>query len=743
VNRWGTVEEILAHVDEIKHKTVREALRAQADTARLSRRLVELHVDAPVTFEPSRFAYGLGPAQWGARVRDFFRRLEMNTIVRTLDAAAPVARIDRGAYRLVTDLDGVRSVAARARETGTLALDLVTATDDAVAPALCGVALAAAPGEAVYVPFAHRGLQAVPQLRAEDVLAALAPLLGDAAVAKDLPRAKQTLRILEGTHDADAASAAPGAASAAVPAPAPAREPRDLLDLMAPPASAPAPVPAAAGPLALRGLRGDPALLGFLLDTSRDGGDLVALSRKELDHSALALEDVLGKGTRGRAPTPEDLAPADLLPWAGEQVDLALRLTAKLLPAVHADADLRRLYEELELPLCAVLARLERRGVLVDVARLDALAAEFQQRMNVLQEECWTIAGEPFNPGSTPQLRHVLFEKLGLAPGRRTKTGFSTDQSVLEELDHPIAEKLLLLRKLTKLKNTYLDVLPKLVNARTGRVHTTFNQTGAATGRLSSDNPNLQNIPVRDEEGKRIREAFHAAPGWRLVSADYSQIELRLLAHLSADDALLAAFRSGEDIHRATAAEVLGVARDAVTREQRDAAKAVNFGIMYGISSFGLARQLGVGQAEAQRFIDRYRARYGGIQRWIERTLADARRTGEVRTLQGRRRRISNLGARQRPLREGAERQAINTPIQGSAADVMKAAMIAVERALGAELPAARMLLTVHDELLIEAPEADAARAAAVARREMEAVLKLDPPLVVDTGTGRTWLEAH
>jgi len=314
---------------------------------------------------------------------------------------------------------------------------------------------------------------------------------------------------------------------------------------------------------------------------------------------------------------------------------------------------------------------------------------------------------------------------------------------VLEDLDHPIAEKLLLLRKLTKLKNTYLDVLPKLVNAGTGRVHTTFNQTGAATGRLSSDNPNLQNIPVRDEEGRQIREAFHAAPGHVLLSADYSQIELRLLAHLSRDEALVRAFHSGEDIHRATAAEVLGMNPATITKEQRAAAKAVNFGIMYGISSFGLARNLGVSREEAQAFIDRYRARYAGIQAWIERTLEDARESGEVRTIFGRRRRISNLRARQRPMREGAERQAVNTPIQGSAADILKAAMIKVDGALERELPAAKMLLTVHDELLFEVPEADAARAREIVKREMEGVIATDPPLAVDAASAPNWLEAH
>jgi DNA polymerase-1 len=428
---------------------------------------------------------------------------------------------------------------------------------------------------------------------------------------------------------------------------------------------------------------------------------------------------------------------------AAALVEGARRLADALGEDLKADAELWPLYAELELPLLRVLADLELAGINLDVARLRQLSQEVQQQTDALLKEIFQLAGGEFMPGSTQQLADVLFKKLGLPVLRRGKTGPSTDQEVLEELalQHPLPAKILEHRQLTKLQNTYLDALPAALG-RDGRLHTTFDQAVAATGRLSSVNPNLQNIPIRTALGAKIREAFIPQPGWKLISADYSQIELRVLAHITGDPVLRASFESGEDLHARTAGETFGVPPGEVTRQQRDIAKMINYGIAYGLSAFGLAHRLGLEKQEAGVIIEKYFSRYRFVKQWLDDTIAEARRTGMVKTLFGRRRYLPDINSKNATARNAAERTAVNTPIQGTAADLVKRAMLRVDAALK-DRYRARMLLQVHDELVLEAPQAEVAEVGPLVMAQMRGAADLAVPLEVELGEGNTWAEAH
>jgi DNA polymerase-1 len=403
------------------------------------------------------------------------------------------------------------------------------------------------------------------------------------------------------------------------------------------------------------------------------------------------------------------------------------------------------LFSDIELPLTRVLSRMERAGVRIDEAKLEELAKDYREQLSRLEERIYEEAGEKFLVSSPKQLQVILFEKLKLPPIKKTKTGYSTAESVLEQLvaEHELPALILAWRRLSKLMSTYIEALPPLVSERTGRIHPTFNQTGAATGRMSATNPNVQNIPIRTPEGVRIREAFVPAEGCLLLSADYSQVELRILAHYSGDDSLVDAFSKGEDIHRRTAAEVAGISPDEVSDDQRARAKAVNFGIIYGSSAFGLSNTLKIAAGEAQETIDAYFARYRGVRRFLDETVEYAKAAGFVTTLLGRRRYLPDLGSRNRVLRQAAERMAVNTVIQGTAADLIKKAMVEVDAALTAASLEARILLQVHDELVFEAPKGEVAAVAELARETMQNVFELEVPLVVEVGIGLDWREAH
>ena len=485
----------------------------------------------------------------------------------------------------------------------------------------------------------------------------------------------------------------------------------------------------------------DEMLVSYLLKPSIHGHALDELAVERLNRTLLTAKEV--GWDKGQEPPQGD---SRLGVYAGERLEVVRSLAGPMRAELEAAGSLARVYAEIERPLLSVLVRMEETGILLDVEFLHAMARELNAEIRRLEEEIFELAGERFNLGSPQQLGVLLFEKLGLPVLKRTQKtkSYSTGAEILDELaarGYPIAERILRYRELTKLVSTYVEALPGMV-AADGRIHTRFNQAVAATGRLSSANPNLQNIPVRTEIGQRIRRAFVAPPGHQLVVADYSQIELRILAHIAEDPTLVAAFEAGEDIHRATAATVLSIDPDLVTPEQRRAAKVINFGILYGMSAFGLAANLKIPQKEADRFIRDYLERFPGVRRYIEETEASAEREGKVETLYGRVRFLPDIQSKNRNLRENAKRMAINARIQGTAADLLKLAMIAVDARLAKEHPAVRLLLTVHDELVFEVPEADAERVAQVVQEEMEGVARLRVPLVVDTGHGASWYEA-
>jgi DNA polymerase-1 len=576
-----------------------------------------------------------------------------------------------------------------------------TETDglDAQRANIVGLSLATAPGRACYVPLRHEGtLENViaTQIAPADAIAALAPLLANPAVLKIFHNAKFDLAIL-------ARAGAPPAA------------PVD-----------------------------DTMLISFAAEAGAHGHGMDELSTLHLGHTPVSYDSVTGTG-KGRIPfsqVPLDRATA----YAAEDADVTLRLWHALRPRLRGTHSLA-LYEQIDRRLSGVLLEVERAGVKVDANDLRAMSKDFEQRMAVMEQDIHRLAGEPFNVGSPAQLGEVLFGKMGLPGGKRMKTGaWGTDASVLQTLaeqGHDLPARVMEWRQLAKLKSTYADALVQDINPATGRVHTSFAMAIASTGRLSSTDPNLQNIPIRTEEGSRIRRAFIAEPGFVLVSADYSQIELRLLAHVADIPALKASFAAGEDIHARTASEVFGVPMAGMDPMTRRRAKAINFGIIYGISAFGLARQLQIAPGEAKLFIDAYFQRYPAIRSYMERTKEEARINGFVLSPLGRRCWIPGI-ADKNPARRGyAERQAINAPLQGGAADIIKRAMVKLPSALRAAGLAARMLLQVHDELLFEAPEAEAPATAAIARDVMEAAATLTVPLVVETGTGRNWAQAH
>jgi DNA polymerase I len=688
IRQWGDLETLIAHAGEIKGKRPRESLLAQTDAARLSKQLATLHRDVPLDTDYERFRCR-EPDR--ARLREIYRRLEFTRLLEALDAespapSAPALSAEPAAIE-VREL-AVRDFAAVAAEIATLPSVALVCVDDGGSVAAArplGVALAGSGDRATWLPLAD-------DASFEALAAALAPVR-EGNLAWIGANAKRTQALF-----AERGFALP------------------------PPWF-------------------DVELAGALLDSSGAQG-VSALAAQLLARAVPTWEDVAGRGAKA---VPAAMVPAAALArFAGERAAAVAALRAPLADRLHG-LGLADLYTEVELPLTAVLADMERAGVRIDEGVLAGLSRDYVGQLGSIEKQIYAAAGQEFLISSPKQLSEILFEKLKLPVMRKTKTGYSTDEGVLEQLAavHELPERILAHRRLSKLVNTYVDALPRLVDARTGRVHPTFNQIGAATGRLSATNPNVQNIPIRTAEGVRIREAFVPAEGCLLLSADYSQVELRLLAHFSQDEGLREAFRRGDDIHRQTAAEVWEVAPADVTSEQRARAKAVNFGIIYGLSSFGLANQLGIATAEAQETIATYFARYPGVRRFIDETIAAANREGAVRTLLGRRRALPDLHSRNRALRQAAERMAVNTVVQGTAADLIKRAMIAVAAVLRETGSRARMILQVHDELVLEVPEAQVNAVAARTREVMEGVFALAVPLVVDVGIGRNWREAH
>jgi DNA polymerase-1 len=719
VAEHGGVEAILAGLDRVKSPKLRERLAAGAESARLSRQLATIRTDVPLDRGPRE----LRPAPPDTpRLRALFAELEFGRLLKEL---APAKTVSYDRYRPVTDRAGLEALVARLASVPVFAVDTETTARDPMRASLVGISFAVAPGEAWYVPVGHVTAGA----------AAPGPAPVADAVQGDL-----------------FAAAAPPAPPPTAPGPAPGQLPREaVLEALRPLLEAETPGKIGQNlkydllvlerhGVRLRGIAGDAMLASYVLNPSKPSHSLEALAREILGHQLITYEEVTGKGKA--AVTFDRVEVERATVYSCEDADVTLRVHERLAPELHAQG-LWSLYAEVERPLLEVLAGLERTGVRVDRAALDTLQSELGRRIGTLTAEMHGMAGEPFNPDSPKQLQRILFEKLGLEPGRRIKTGLSTDGEVLARLAaaHPIAARLLEYRAAAKLKGTYAEALAGLIHPETGRIHTSYNQTVTATGRLSSSEPNLQNIPVRTPEGRLIRRAFVPDPGWAFVSADYSQIELRVLAHLAGDPTLREAFRRDEDIHARTAAELFGGDAAAVDPEHRRRAKTINFGILYGMSDHGLATQLGIPHAEARAIIDRYFARYGAVKGYLDGIVAEARAAGYVTTLLKRRRYLPDLASPQPALRGFAERTAINTPIQGSAADIIKLAMLRTARRLERERLRARLILQVHDELVVEAPADEVDRAKALLREEMEGAFALEVPLKVDVSSGPNWAE--
>ncbi len=718
VSEYGNVEAVIAGLqarETLKLKAYERSVLEHTESARLSRRLASLAFDAPVSLDTDKLTYG-APRQ--ESLAPFLRKIEAVGLLREfgydndgavappVEGSTPVLAsprpqlavldappVDRSNYRMLLTYDELQSYLQKARALGELAVDLETTSLDPNRADIVGVALACGDEPAVYVPVAHRYLGAPKQLPCKDVLACLAPLLSDPAVGK----VGQHLKY-------------------------------DMVALTR------------AG-VALRGVQDDSMLAAYVLDPTRASYSLDTLAREVLGHDTIRYQDVTGRGKSQIGFDEVDVEAATR--YAAEDADVALRLCHALTPKVK-DAGLEELYRKLELPLVPVLAAMERAGVKVDKARLVELGMEFTTRLAEIEQRAHAIIGGPINLASPKQLADLFFNKMGMTSVKKTKSGHSTDQEVLEVLarEHELPRVVLEHRMLSKLKSTYVDALCNMVNPQTGRVHTSYNQTGTATGRLSSSDPNLQNIPVRSDDGRRIRAAFVAEDNCLLIAADYSQIELRVMAHLSQDHHFIEAFKQGEDIHERTAREILTGGTPA-SPEARRRAKAINFGILYGLSEFGLAKQLDIPKSEANAYIRAYFARYPGIRAYLDYTIDEARERGYVSTLLGRRRYLPDLSSKNRMVRQGAERVAMNTPIQGSAADIIKLAMLRVANSLEEAGLCARLLLQVHDELVVEAPQGECDAVIALLRREMEGVLPLRVPLLVDIGVGPDWASAH
>ena len=712
----GSLDAVIAAAPTIKG-AVGENLRKALDWLPQGKRLVTVVTDCDLSGHvlgwPEFDGLAFGPIDVPA-LSAFYDRYGFASMRRELEAAATAGPAAGGAgvptievpasvpsesivknYEIVTTMQALDAWVARIVASELTALETESDSLDPVRAVLVGISVAVAPGEAAYIPLRHDYAGAPDQLPFDEAMARLKPWLENDAAAKVGQNVKFDTHVFAGAG------------------------------------------------VAVRGYRHDTLLESYVFEAHKPH-TLESLAFRHLGRTGPTYEAMTGKGANQISFTQVDVERAAA--YSCEDSDMALHVHQALWPQIEAEPGLLRVYRDIEMPTSEILARIEHTGVLIDSAKLAAQSQQLAERMLALETEAYELAGQPFNLGSPKQIGEILFGKLGLPVGRKTASGApSTDEEVLAELaaDYPLPAKLLEHRSLSKLKGTYTDKLPLMVNPATGRVHTNYAQAVAVTGRLSSNDPNLQNIPVRTVEGRRIREAFVAPPGAMILSADYSQIELRIMAHISADAGLLAAFGGGIDVHRATASEVFGVGVPEVSSEQRRYAKVINFGLIYGMSAFGLAANLGIERSAAIAYIERYFARYPGVKRYMDETRASARDKGYVETLFGRRVHLPDIKAGGGPRRAAAERQAINAPMQGTAADLLKLAMIAVQETLDREQRATRMIMQVHDELVFEVPEAELGWAREAVPRIMSSVATLAVPLVADVGVGANWEEAH
>jgi DNA polymerase-1 len=704
---WGSLDQVIDHADEVKGK-IGEYLRDAAETLPLSYELATIRTDVDLEF-------GLEDLQLREQSDEellgLFREYEFRSWIDELETTRdqndfpassqgvehPEKTDTEKNYSVITDKEALGQWLDRLKKAPLFAFDTETTSLRYMEAQVVGVSFAIEPGEAAYVPFGHDYMGAPDQLDRDYVLNALKPLLENPGQAKLGQNLKYDKNVLA-NHDID-----------------------------------------------LQGIAEDTMLESYVLNSVASRHNMDALALAYLGEQTISFESIAGKGAKQLTFNQIDLEQAG--PYAAEDADITLRLHQVLRPRLAETGRLKDVYENIDLPLVPVLSRMEQRGTMISAHTLRHHSQELAERMAELEKAAHDEAGEAFNLGSPKQLQAIFYDKMGLPVIKKTPKGQpSTAEPVLQELahEHRLPHLILEHRSLSKLKSTYTDTLPELINHRTGRIHTSYHQAVTATGRLSSSEPNLQNIPIRSEQGRRIRQAFIAPDGFKLVAADYSQIELRIMAHLSGDKGLLTAFEKGEDIHKATAAEVFGVGLNEVSGDQRRSAKAINFGLIYGMSAFGLSRQLDVGRNQAQQYIDRYFERYPGVLEYMDRIRKQAHDDGFVETLFGRRLYLPEINARNKQLQQGAERTAINAPMQGTAADIIKLAMLSVEDWLLTEhADDARMTMQVHDELILEVRESALDAVCKGLESRMSAAAKLDVPLLVEAGVGDNWDQAH
>ena len=689
IEEFGTIEEVLKNADKVKNKRLRENLKEFTEQARMSRELATIKTDAEIEFDPERLDCSAPDTDF---LKEIFRELEFSSLLQELKVREE--EYGEKEYNLILKTDELEALLRRLQDIREFSFDLEVTSDMPMLAEMVGISICPEETEAYYIPVAH-SYEGIPQqLELGYVLESLAPLFSDEGIKKHGHNIKNSLIILSRKG------------------------------------------------IKVAGISCDTMIASYVLNPSKRGHDLTDVVRDHRGSELISRKELVGSGSKaiGFNAVPFEKA----VVYSCQRADFILRLSSLLYDKIET-VGLGDLFHNMEMPLVDILASMDRKGVLVDVKLLGEMSLQLGNLISISAEKIYRLAGEKFNINSPKQLQVILFDKHGLPRGKKTKEGYSTGVDVLTylALSHELPAEILAYRSIAKLKSTYVDALPVLVNKETGRIHTSYNQAVTATGRLSSSNPNLQNIPVRTIEGRRIRQAFIPPEGCEIVSADYSQIELRVLAHLAGDKTLINAFKSGEDIHARTASDIFGIFPEMINPDMRRQAKVINFGIIYGMSPFGLSRELGIGQKQARTYIDAYFRRYHKVKEYLDGVLENARRDGFVTTLLNRRRYLPEINSTNASIRQFAERTAINAPIQGTAADLIKVAMLNIAEHLRKEELSTSMIMQVHDELVFEVPLGEKDEIIDMVRKKMEGVIELKVPLRVDISSGRNWDEAH
>lgn len=688
IQEFNTIENLIERVDTISKPSVMEKIRKYKDQAILSKTLSAIITDMDIYIDLDNLKI---KQPHNEEIITLFKELEFSSLLKDFTLKADLADKD---YHIILSQHEFDELLKKLNGVTAVSVDTETTSREPMRADIVGISLSYREDEAFYIPVGHDCKGDQKQLDKQYVFDSLKSILEDSNIKKYGQNIKYEIIVF------------------------------------------------AKNGIDLKGIGFDTMIASYLLNPSKRNHNLEMLALEHLDYRKTSYKEVAGEGAKEI--NFSKVAIKEACDYSCGDADVTLKLTNRLAEGLKRD-DLYTLYTTVELPLIKILAEIEMNGVKIDADFLNTMSKDLDAKLSILIDKIYSAAGEEFNINSSKQLAEILFNKIGLKPVKRTKTGYSTNVDVLEQLadKHELPAQLLEYRQLNKLKSTYIDALPELINHETGRIHTSFNQTITATGRLSSSNPNLQNIPIRTELGSKIRKAFIADPGYKILSADYSQIELRILAHMSDDDVLIESFHKGEDIHRRTASEVMGIFPEMVTPDMRRIAKSVNFGIIYGISAYGLSRDLGISRGDAGTYIDNYFARYTKVRRFIDKAISDAYDRGFVTTLFNRRRYLPDLQSKSRQVKEFAERTAVNTPIQGTAADIIKIAMINISDAFKKERLKSKMVLQVHDELVFEVLESEEEMVKEIVKKGMEGVINLKVPILVDISAGSNWNEAH